>query len=181
MSRKNNHWGEAQALSNKYFQELQTYMYTITKNSMLSKEIVSAVFYKIYADEKLCRHIAEPAWGYLAGMAMNEWYMMLRKEKSNDRKEAGYEMLYAEQWQESPEEAAIYRELMEQLNERVRQLPPRMREVFELLRESYTTREVAEKMGITEQTVRNTKTNAINILRDELTRLGLLQLLWLLW
>jgi RNA polymerase sigma factor (sigma-70 family) len=181
MSRNNNHGNKARALSERYFKELLAFVYTIVQDEELAEEIVSTVFNTIYNNEEICRNIQEPAWGYLAQMARNAWLMTLRKKEIDDRNTTAYNLLYAEQWQASPEEDYIYRELMAQLEQLIRTLPKRMGRAFELLREGHTTREVAEIMGISEQTVRNMKTNAIKVLRDELIRLGLLHLLWLLW
>jgi len=48
-------------------------------------------------------------------------------------------------------------------------LPPKMREIFELSRKEYLShKEIAEKLGISEQTVSKQVSNALKILRTKL-------------
>lgn len=181
MSRTNKHWKRAKALSDQYFKILLGLVRLKTKDDELTREIVSAVFNKLYLNEELCEHIEDPAGAYLFRMAINEWLMMLRKAQRDEDKTAGYSLLQAAALQESPEDAFIIQEAKAQFDKLVHQLPTRMRDVFELLRASYTTREVSEMMGISEQTVLNTKSKAIKALRKELEKRGLLHLRWLLY
>jgi len=63
------------------------------------------------------------------------------------------------------------RQLADIIAKEVATLPPKMREAFELSRKtSMTHKEIAEKLGITEQSVRSHVKNALKILR---IRLGL--------
>ncbi|WP_437921416.1 RNA polymerase sigma factor [Sphingobacterium sp. LRF_L2] len=61
------------------------------------------------------------------------------------------------------------KQLQEIIQEEIQRLPPKMREVFELSRTQYLThRQIAEKLGISEKTVKNQITNALHILRSRL-------------
>lgn len=62
-------------------------------------------------------------------------------------------------------------QLRELIEKEVAALPPRMREVFELSRKGFLShKEIAERLGTTEQTVKKQMTNALRVLRK---RLGL--------
>lgn len=61
--------------------------------------------------------------------------------------------------------------LKEVIDKEIADLPPRMREVFELSRKQHLShKEIAEIMGTSEQTVKKQMTNALKVLR---TKLGL--------
>jgi RNA polymerase sigma factor (sigma-70 family) len=60
----------------------------------------------------------------------------------------------------------MYAEYLQLLYAQVNELPDRCREVFRLyFFEQRTTREIADLLNITEQTVRNQKTKAVHLLR----------------
>lgn len=59
------------------------------------------------------------------------------------------------------------KELARRIEEGLSKLPPKMREVFELSRiDELSYNEIAEKLGITEHTVRKQMSNALKIMRD---------------
>ena len=70
------------------------------------------------------------------------------------------------------EEAVLARELEQLLEQKVGQLPPKMREVYELSwHDQLSNREIAERMSISEGTVKQHKHQAMRILRGKLQRL----------
>ena len=70
------------------------------------------------------------------------------------------------------EEAVLARELEELLEQKVGQLPPKMRKVYELSwHDQLSNREIAERMSISEGTVKQHKHQAMRILRGKLQRL----------
>ncbi|GGH14160.1 RNA polymerase sigma-70 factor [Sphingobacterium alkalisoli] len=61
------------------------------------------------------------------------------------------------------------KQLQEIIDYEISQLPKKMREVFELSRSQHLThKQIAEKLGITEKTVKNQITNALKLLRSKL-------------
>ncbi len=74
------------------------------------------------------------------------------------------------------------KDLRENLEDAVDQLPPRTREIFKLSRQEYlTTAEIAEKLNLSEQTVKNQLSTALHYLRNTSDRLSILALLYLLY
>ncbi len=70
------------------------------------------------------------------------------------------------------EETVLARELERLLAEKIGELPPKMREVYELSwHEHLNNREIAERMAISEGTVKQHKHQATRILRGKLQRL----------
>jgi len=61
------------------------------------------------------------------------------------------------------------RQLMELVESEIAALPPKMREIFELSRkESFSHKEIAEKLNISEKTVKKQVNNSLKILRAKL-------------
>lgn len=69
--------------------------------------------------------------------------------------------------------------LRDAIEKEIADLPPRMREVFELSRKRHLShKEIADIMGTTEQTVKKQMSNALKHLRS---KLGIIHYLYLLW
>lgn len=61
------------------------------------------------------------------------------------------------------------RQLTEMIEREISELPPKMREVFELSRKAHLThREIAEQLDISEKTVKKQVNNALKVLRNKL-------------
>lgn len=61
------------------------------------------------------------------------------------------------------------KQLQEIIEREIQNLPEKMREVFQLSRKQYLShREIAEKLGISEKTVKNQLSNALHLLRQKL-------------
>lgn len=67
------------------------------------------------------------------------------------------------------DEAVIVRDLAEQIEKEVNRMPKKMREVFQLSRNSNLShKEIAEQLGISDKTVKKQVGNAIKILKDNI-------------
>lgn len=79
---------------------------------------------------------------------------------------------YLEKYAQDADELLMQKELTDIIDHEIRLLPEKMREVFELSRkEQMSHREIAERLGISEQTVKTQVKRALKILR---LRLGLM-------
>lgn len=92
--------------------------------------------------------------------------------------------IYAAQLAQLPESVSYTedvlhaRELEQRLQQAVSELSPRVQEVFKLSRfEHLKTAEIAQKLGVSEQTVKNQLTTALSYLRARLSSLSVLLLL----
>ncbi len=74
------------------------------------------------------------------------------------------------------------KDLRENLEDAIEQLPPRVKQVFKLSRyENYSTAQIAEKLGLSEQTVKNQLSTALHYLKGTADRLSILALLYVLY
>ncbi|SDF76017.1 RNA polymerase sigma factor [Chitinophaga filiformis] len=68
------------------------------------------------------------------------------------------------------DEMVLANEMKHRIEQAVADMPPKMREVFELSRESYMSRkEIADAINVSEGTVKTQMTRALKILRSKLT------------
>lgn len=82
----------------------------------------------------------------------------------------------------NPVAAIEAKDLHQNLEEAIEQLPPRTKEIFKLSRyEHYSIPEIAEKLNLSEQTVKNQLSAALHYLRSTADRLSILAMLYVLF
>lgn len=105
---------------------------------------------------------------YLYGATRKKVLLSVRSSKVRAR----YEQTFKDIWAEgtsSFEESLIEKELHERFEAELVRLPAKMREAFELSRiENYSYREIAEKMDISDHTVKQHISKALKILRKRM-------------
>ncbi|PTS95633.1 hypothetical protein DBR11_20865 [Pedobacter sp. HMWF019] len=83
----------------------------------------------------------------------------------------------------STDNQVIENDLIRQIEKEIENLPPRMKAIFKMSRQQYlSNKEIAEAQGLSQQTVKNVITTAMEKLRRGLSDMFLLNLMWLiLW
>lgn len=80
----------------------------------------------------------------------------------------------------SPEDIMMYDEFVSLVTAAKEKLTPRERQIYDLSRESQLSNsQIAERLGISEQTVKNHLSAALHILRDALGGAPLIFIFWL--
>lgn len=109
--------------------------------------------------------------GYLYTVLRNRILTAMSRSKYLD----GYInslLAFEQQSVSTTEETVLARELAQLLEKKVSQLPPKMREVYELSwNDNLSNREIAERLSISEGTVKQHKHQAMRMLRAKLQRL----------
>lgn len=109
--------------------------------------------------------------GYLYIVLRNRVLSMMSRSKYLDKYIASY-IAFEQPHLSNTEETVLARDLEHLLEEKISQLPPRMREIYELSwRDNLTNKEISEQMDISEGTVKQQKHHALRILRGKLQRL----------
>src|SRR5690606_30846860 len=109
--------------------------------------------------------------GYLYTVLRNRIFTAISRSKHLEEYISSY-LAFEPQPVSATEEAVLVRELQQLLEEKVSQLPPKMREVYELSwNDNLSNREIAERMSISEGTVKQHKHQAMRMLRAKLQRL----------
>lgn len=109
--------------------------------------------------------------GYLYTILRNRILTSMSRSKHFEEYISSY-LAFEQQSVSATEDTVLVRELEQLLEEKVSQLPPKMREVYELSwNDHLSNREIAERMSISEGTVKQHKHQAMRILRGKLQRL----------
>src|SRR5690606_2452811 len=109
--------------------------------------------------------------GYLYTVLRNRILTAMSRSKHFEEYISSY-LAFEEQSNSATEETVLARELEQILEEKINQLPPKMKEVYELSwNDQLSNREIAERMSISEGTVKQHKYQAMRILRSKLQRL----------
>ena len=109
--------------------------------------------------------------GYLYTVLRNRILSAMSRSKYFDEYINSF-MAFEQQGVCTTEETVLMNELEKILEEKINQLPPKMREVYELSwREQLNNKEIAHRMAISEGTVKQHKYQAVRILRGKLQRL----------
>lgn len=164
----------------RYILILLNHAYNKTRNREEAKDIVQEVFATLWARRENFNCQCNLA-GYLYTAVRN---IILNQVVHNDVK--GKYLASIAQFVNNHNSQIITDHLVREnqlsiiIEKEIADLPPKMREVFELSRKRhFSHKEIAEKLKISEQTVSKHVTNALRILR---VRLGIfIYLLWLIY
>lgn len=155
-----------------YNVRLYPFLLGLVKSESDAREIVQDVFLKLWLGRDKLPTVENPA-AWLTTLATHAAYDHLRKQ-------ARYEIALSrlESLQPDPGEAFWVgmdaRELKNLLAEALRQLPSRRRKIFQLSKiEGLSRKEVAERLSISENTVRNQLAEAVDFVQDYIKKHGL--------
>lgn len=162
-----------------YSHKLYSFVFKILKSDSEAEDIVQEVFVKIWESrEKLSDH--KLLNSYLFTIAYNHSIDLIRKRIHNNKYLE--HLKNAAILQESVSEITDleYNELSSQVEGLIHQLPERQREVYLLHREEgLTYPEIAEKLGISKNTVENHMVKALKYLRENMDNSMMVNLLFI--
>ena len=157
-----------------YADRLYGFAYNLTHSSEMAEEIVQEVFLKIW---QMREHLS-PEYSFrsfLFTIAKNKFLNDLRNRLtllSYDEYTAQLDA--AEEGANTTENDFNFHELNEQILQAKDKLSKRQRMIFEMSREEgLSSQEIALKLDISEQSVRNQLSSALKVLREELVKTGL--------
>lgn len=158
------------------FKALVYFANQLVKNDQLSEDIVSETFIKLWRLHENFDNI-HSIRSFLYVTIRNNCYDHLRSQEIHARihKEILYNAEAATEISDTNDYDMMYAEYIQQLYLQLRELPDRCRLVFNMyFFDRRTTREIALALNISEQTVRNQKTKAIQILKSALLKKDML-------
>lgn len=150
-----------------YRRTLYPVIFSLVKIEADAKEILQETFLKLWLKRETLPTIDNPG-GWLYSVASTEALMHLRKEarytKRLQKVAPAADLI-------DIHEAFDSKEIKSLIAEAVNQLPARRRQVFQMARlEGYSRKEIADILNISENTVRNQLTDAVEFIRDYITR-----------
>ncbi len=160
--------GEAfEKLFMKYNQKLCNFCYNILHSRQDAEGIVQSTFLKIWETRHLINENL-PFGGYIFKIAQNKVFNLLRKQ-INHRYYLEYLQEYTEMLENTTEKSILYNELENIIHHLINSLPERRREIFLLSRnEGLTYKEIADRLGISENTVDTQIRKALDYFRQSL-------------
>lgn len=153
-------------LYDRYSDLLFKYAYRWLQDREAVKDVIQEVFTTIWAKHDRL-HFEKNLSGYLYNAVR---YGILRKIRQDQQARHYFSSLqtFIEQGESISDHRIREQQLRAIIEHEIAQLPPRMRECFELSRHQYLTyAQIAERLGISEETVRAQIKKALRILREK--------------
>jgi RNA polymerase sigma-70 factor (ECF subfamily) len=143
------------------------------KSETEAEEIVQDVFLSIWLAKANLSYINDPE-AYLFTITYNTIYTRLKKASRN-RELLNTIIHHLTEIQNTTDETVAAHETGELINEAIQQLPPQQRAVYELSKqEGLSYNEIAERMHLSRNTVRNHLSEAMKTIRTFLKKAALL-------
>lgn len=151
-------------LYNRHWKSLYAFAYKRVRSKEISEEIVQEFLTNLWAGRKTLQ-IKTSFEGYIYTAVRNLVFNYIAKETR--RKAYGhFVQLFKVDTDNSTEETIATRDLQQNIERGLNDLPLKCRSVFELSRhENKTNKEIAQELGISEKTVESHLTKAIKRLR----------------
>lgn len=150
---------------NRYWAEMYYHTFRMLKDEDSSKDVVQDVFSTLWLKSSSL-NVDTKLSGHLYISVRNKVLNLVAQNKvRND-----YLSSVATFVTQSTNDTALFdeREILEIVETEIRNLPPRMREIFELSRkENLSHKEIAEKLNISPQTVKKQVQNALKIIKNK--------------
>jgi RNA polymerase sigma-70 factor (ECF subfamily) len=167
-------------LFNRYQEKLLFYTIAIVKSKGTAKDIVQETFIKLWTN----RHKLDPDQslsGFLHTIARNMSLNHLKRAGYDQKlKEKTWERIQEIQQRVETEEMLFGRESTKIVQEAIRQLPPRRKQIFKLSREKgLTHQDIANQLDISPNTVKNQIVSALKEIRTYLQHHTDIALCWM--
>ena len=176
--------GDEQAfelLFRKYFFRLYGYARKFLDDTDQAKEIVQEVFARIWEGREDIDPEASMK-AYIFKITHNLSLNKLKRLKVETKYTEIYKLVYLENYELSPHDSLLVKELEENIRQAIKTLPVECQKIFRLSRqEGLKYREIAGKLNISEKTVEAQITKALRMIRIELKDYLLLLLLALIF
>lgn len=155
---------------------LYIYACKIVKNNDDAEDIVQEVFLYLW-DKRYTIAISNSISVYLYKAVQYKFMNLLDHKKVRTDYKNSFDQ-FLEKGEFITDHYIRYKEFSQQIEQEVKALPDKMREIFELSRKHHLTRkEIAERLDLSEKTVKNQINNALKILRSRLPVFAFLMLL----
>lgn len=148
-----------------YWSDLYQAAYRRLRDEQLSEDVIQEVFYRVWAKHSQLR--IQNLGAYLHQSVRNEVLDRLTRSNAPRHFYALFEAVLLEN--DTPEEVLRNKELLSLVARYAATLPDKRREIFLLhVSSRLDTKEIAEKLNISQKTVQNQLGTAMNGLRDQL-------------
>ncbi|HWZ02658.1 MAG TPA: RNA polymerase sigma-70 factor [Mucilaginibacter sp.] len=142
-----------------------------------AKDILHDLFVKLWENRDQI-NITSNLQSYLYAIIRHRIIDKIRKNITREEYGSMLQTLTVES-QQNIEHQIAEKELKQKIQKALNELPPRVQEIYQLSREQYlSNREIAEKLNLSEQTVKNQLSVALKHLRQSLSGFALAALIF---
>ena len=161
---------------NRYFQLIFTHVNKKVQDNELAKDVVHDVFAYLWFRREYIAQVKDlPA--YLFTAARNKVFDLFAHEKVEQKHYESLRLYLSKNPVFPTDHQTRERDFQAYIDKQIAELPPKMREVFELSRkEQLTYKEIAERLETSENNVSKQVNNAVRILRTKLSSILLVLL-----
>jgi RNA polymerase sigma-70 factor (ECF subfamily) len=153
-----------------YVPRLHTLIMKVTRSEGVAKDIIQEVFLYLWIDRESLAEVEVPQH-WIFKMAYNRSYTWLARQASRNRKYSEFQQQNPAEGDDSPEHTVLLHETARLIREATVLLPEQARKIFQLSRETgLKAAEVAEQLGISVQTVRNSLVRSVKFVKEYLAQ-----------
>lgn len=157
-----------------YVPRLHTLVMKVTRSEGVAKDIIQEVFLYLWIDRESLATVDVPQ-NWIFKIAYNRSYSWLARQFSRNRKYNEFRQQNATEGEESLEHTVALNETARLIHEATSLLPDQARRIFKLSRETgLKAAEVADKLEISVQTVRNSLVRSVKFIKEYLAQNGIL-------
>ncbi|WP_162238709.1 RNA polymerase sigma factor [Pedobacter sp. Leaf194] len=151
----------------KYWQQLYNHALRKINDSQLAEDLIQECFIVLWANEDMLERENE-LQGYLYGILRHKVLDVFRKDEVRFRYADGHSK-EPQNHAMAADENILTMELKKIIDDELALMPPRMLEIYYLKREQkFSTSEIASKLGLSEQTVKNQSYRAAERLKKRI-------------
>ena len=173
--------GDQQAFAqiyNRYAESLAGFAASKLNNLDDARDIIHDLFVKLWENRDEV-YITSNLKSYLFSIVRHRVIDKIRKNITREEYASMAQSLTAGS-QDSADKQVEAKELQQRIEKSLNQLPPRVKEIYKLSRdEGLTNHEIAEKLNLSEQTVKNQLSAALKHLRGSLSNISIV--IFILW
>lgn len=153
---------------NRYSGSLYVYVYKRLKNREEAKDLIHELFLELWAN---CKNINPntvlPAYLYM--VARNKIINLISRQKVATRYIDSFQFYLDKNYTDNTDHLVRHNEMQAFIAAEIASLPPKIQMVFELSRKTNLTRkEIAEKLNVSEETVKSQMHSALKTLKVKL-------------
>ncbi|QNK61036.1 RNA polymerase sigma-70 factor [Pedobacter sp. PAMC26386] len=156
---------------NRYWSVTYAQVYKMLRDEDEAKDVIQEIFSKLWiraADIKSSHNLA----GLLYTAARNKVLNIIAQSKVRNNYATSIAAYISETDPDSIDKVDEKR-LIKIIEQEIQNLPPKMREIFELSRkENLSHKEIAKKLSLSDQTVKKQVQNALKIIKPKINHLG---------
>ncbi|MHB1178961.1 MAG: RNA polymerase sigma factor [Daejeonella sp.] len=155
----------------RYWASMYAHVYKMLRDKEETKDLLQDMFSSLWLKSSELKDETKLS-GHLYLSARNRVFNLIQKNKVKSDYLSSTALFLSEAGTETMEKLNE-KDLINAIEAEIRNLPPKMRKIFELSRkENLTHKEIGEKLSLSDQTVRKQVQNALRILRPKLQTIG---------